>query len=212
MNKRNQSILNLVLFAGILLFLNFLGSLFYTNIDLTEEGRYTLTDATRQLVQELDDIVYVQVLLEGDFPAGFKRLQASTREILNDLRSESGYIEYEFQDPNAGTLEQINARREKLAKDGIRPTNLRTKDASKGTSEQIIYPYAIVNYKGRQYPINLLENDIPGANPEVVLNNSVGLLEYKFANAIQKLQISFKPAVVFLKGHGELQPLEVQDF
>ena len=212
MNKRNQSILNLVLFAGILLFLNFLGNIFYAHIDLTEEGRYTLTDATKNLVRDLDDVVFIQVLLEGEFPAGFKRLQSATREMLDDFRSESGYIEYEFEDPNAGTVEQINARREQLAKDGIRPTSLEVKDASKGRSEQLIYPTAILNYKGRQYPINLLENDVPGVNQEIILNNSVALLEYKFANAIQKLQTTLKPAVVFLKGHGELQEIEVQDF
>ncbi len=212
MNKRNQSILNLLLFAGILLFVNILGSFFYTHLDLTEEKRYTLTDATKNLVGNLDDVVYVQVLLEGEFPAGFKRLQAATREMLDDLRSESGYVEYEFTDPSEGNAEQINARREQLAKDGIIPTNLRIADVAEGTAERIIYPYAIFNYKGRKFPVNLLENDMVGANPEVVLNNSIGLLEYKFANAIQKLQSTLKPAVVFTKGHGELNELQVRDF
>ena len=89
-----QSLINLGLFLGILLFLNVIGNFFFTHIDLTEEKRFTLTEPTKKLLKSLDDPVFVRVLLEGEFPAGFKRLQNSTKEILDDFRSVSGYIEY----------------------------------------------------------------------------------------------------------------------
>ncbi|MCB0589392.1 MAG: gliding motility-associated ABC transporter substrate-binding protein GldG [Phaeodactylibacter sp.] len=212
-NRKLQSLLQLGLFAGVLLFLNILanarinGRALYGSLDLTEEKRYTLTDATRNLLEGLDDVVFIKVLLEGDFPAGFKRLQAATRDVLDDFRSASGYVEYEFEDPGAGTTEQINKRREQLSKDGINPVNLRVKGVE-GTSEKLIYPYAIIYYKNREFTINLLENEVPGVPPEVTLNNSVGLLEYKLANAIQKLQLSRKPNILFTEGQGELSPME----
>ncbi len=215
-NRKLQSLLQLLLFAGVLLFLNILanarinGRALYGNLDMTEEKRYTMTGATRSLLENLDDVVYIRVLLEGEFPAGFKRLQAATRDVLDDFRSASGYIEYEFEDPNTGTKEEINQRREQLSKDGINPINLRVKGVE-GTSEKLIYPYAIVYFKNRNLSVNLLENEVPGVPPEVTLNNSVGLLEYKLANAIQKLQLTRKPNLLFSAGQGELSPLETAD-
>jgi gliding-associated putative ABC transporter substrate-binding component GldG len=210
-NKRTQSLLQLALFAGILIFVNILGNAFYTHLDLTEEKRFTLTKATGRLLENLDDVVYVNVLLDGEFPAGFKRLQTATREMLEDFRAGSGYIEYQFEDPGLGTVDEINSRREELEKDGIRPINLRLKSNDE-TTEKLIYPYAMFYYKGRQMVVNLLENEVPGVPPEVTLNNSVSLLEYKFANAIQKLQTSRKPIIAFTDGHGELDDLETRDW
>lgn len=210
-NKKTQTFLQLGLFIGILVFLNVLGNYFYTYFDLTEEKRYTLTKPTRQMLQDLDDVVYVQVLLDGKFPAGFKRLQNAVLELLEDFRSEASVIEFQFDDPTEGSVEEINARREQLAKDGILPINLRVEDVE-GSKETLIYPYAIFNYKGRAAVVNFLEASRPGIPQEVVLNNSVSLLEYKFANAIQKLQGSHKPNIAFLEGHGELHPLQVMDF
>ena len=215
-NRKVQSLLQLLLFAGVLLFLNILanarinGKALYGYLDMTEEQRYTLTGATRNLLQGLDDVVYIKVLLEGDFPAGFKRLQAATRDVLDDFRSASGYIEYEFEDPGAGTTEQINQRREQLSKEGVNPVNLRVKGVE-GTSEKLIYPYAIIYHNNRSFTVNLLENEVPGVPPEVTLNNSVGLLEYKLANAIQKLQLARKPSILFTTGQGELSPMETAD-
>lgn len=215
-SKKTQSLLQLVLFFGILVFVNILanarlgGRAFYTSVDMTEENRYTLTPATKSLLKDLEHTVFVRVLLDGDFPAGFKRLQLATQEMLDDFRSESGLIEYEFMDPSAGTTEEINALRKELAKDNIVPVNLRLKDVD-GTSEKLIYPYAVVTIKNKDVIINLLENEVPGVSPEVILNNSISLLEYKFANAIQKANTVRKPAILFTSGHGELEPLETAD-
>ncbi|HMQ48821.1 MAG TPA: gliding motility-associated ABC transporter substrate-binding protein GldG [Saprospiraceae bacterium] len=215
-SKKAQSLLQLVLFLGILVFVNILanarlgGRAFYSSIDMTEENRFTLTPATKGLLKDLENTVFVRVLLDGEFPAGFKRLQSATQEMLDDFRSESGLIEYEFMDPSAGTTEEVNALRKELAKDNIVPVNLRLKDVD-GTSEKLIYPYAIVTIKNKDVVINLLENEVPGVSPEVALNNSISLLEYKFANAIQKANTLRKPALLFTSGHGELEPLETAD-
>ena len=214
-NRKLQSFLQLGLIAGILIFINILGNAsfngrsLYGHVDLTEENRFTLTDPTLELLQNLDEVVYVRILLEGDFPAGFKRLQEATREMLDDFRSESGLIEYEFEDINIGTPEEINERRKNLAEDGITPTLFRVQ-SFEGSEEKVIYPYAIFNYKGRNVPINLLEEQ--GNLPqEIVINNSINLLEYKFSNAIQKLQLARKPIVAFTTGHGELTELQTKD-
>ncbi len=209
-NKRIQSILQLLMIIGILIFVNIIGNFFFAKLDLTEDKRFTLTDGTKKLLKKQENILYVQVLLEGEFPAGFKRLQEATREMLNDFRGISPQIEYQFIDPTDGSTEEVNARKKELAKDGITPTNLRFGDQAE-TVEKLIYPFAVFSMGERSVAVNLLENNVPGMNPEIVLNNSVGLLEYKFANAIQKLQIFRKPSIVFSQGQGELYPQQTVD-
>ena len=214
--RKVQSLAQLVLFAGILLFLNILanarigGQPLYTALDMTEEKRYSLTPPTKELLRGLEDVVYIRILLDGEFPAGFKRLQGSTQDLLDDFRSVSGYIEYEFDNPNEGAVKDINDRRKALAEKGITPVNLRVKDIE-GTAEKVIYPYAIVYYGNSSLPVNLLENEVPGVPPQVTINNSISLLEYKFANAIQKLLTIRKPNLLFTKGHGELSSIELAD-
>ncbi len=214
--SRTQSILNLVLFVGVVVFINILanarigGRSFFVTLDLTEDKRFTMTDPTKQLLRDLDDVVYIKVLLDGEFPAGFKRLQTATRELLDDFRGISGYVEYEFDDPSKGATEQINARREELRKEGIIPVSLRVKDNDQ-TSVQLIYPYAQIYYKGRNMNVKLLGNEVPGMPPDIVLNNSIALLEYNIANAIQRLQSPVRPVIAFTTGHGELSPIETAD-
>jgi len=207
-----QSILNLLLVIGIAIGLNVIGNHFYGYLDLTEEKRYTLTQPTQNLVQNLEDVVYVNVLLDGEFPAGFKRLQKATREILDDFRSISGYIEYEFEDPipNSLPVEEKNNRIKQLQNDGLRAKNLRIRDGKEQKTVRF-YPYAVLTYKGRSIPVDLVGEDIPGMSSHEALNNSIGLLEYKLSNAIQKLQTSRKPVIAFTSSHGELPVANTQD-
>lgn len=206
----SQRWMQALLLAVILILLNIVASYFFFRIDLTGDKRYTLTKPTKTLVKSVKDIISVKVLLDGEFPAGFKRLQQSTKEMLDDFRALNPNISYEFSDPNAGTPEQVNDLRKKLKDLGVIPTNLRIQQDDK-TEEKIIFPYAIVNYGTRKFIVNLLESNVPGTSPEVVLNNSVGLLEYKLANAIQKLLKKDKQNILFTDGHGELQPYETAD-
>ncbi|MDO8367315.1 MAG: gliding motility-associated ABC transporter substrate-binding protein GldG [Saprospiraceae bacterium] len=209
-SRRTQALLQFGLFAGILLFANILANSFYGYLDLTEEKRFTLTKPTKLLLRELKDRVYVRVLLDGDFPAGFKRLQTATKEMLDDFRSESGYLDYQFENPSVGTVEEVNERRKALADDGIMPFNLRVADLGE-SSQQLIYPVAIFHYNGRQMVVKLLENNSPSLSPDEVINNSVALLEYKFANVIKKLKTPTRPIILFTRDHGELNDLQTVD-
>jgi ABC-2 type transport system permease protein len=210
-SKRAQALLQFGLFCGILLFINILANAFYAHVDLTEEKRFTLTRPTREMLRGLKDQVYVQVLLEGEFPAGFKRLQTATREMLDDFRSESGYVDYAFEDPGLGAVEDVNARRKALADQGINPVNLRVAEQGE-TSQKLIYPVAIFRYGSRQAVVKLLENESATLSPDQVINNSVALLEYKFANAIKKILAPQRATILFTKGHGELDELQLADF
>ena len=209
MNKR-QSLTRLGLFVGILIMLNVVAYFFYGFYDLTEDKRFSVTAPTKKLIKDLDDRVFVTVYLEGEFPAGFRRLQGSTRDLLKKFRSLSNKVDFQFIDPNKGDVKEVNALREELAKDGIGPTNLVVKDGTE-RKEVLIFPAAVVNYKGRRMPVSLLEESRVGVDQEVVLNNSVQQLEFKFANALKKILDADRKYIFFTEGHGELEYVETAD-
>ncbi len=193
-----------VLILSAIFIANVLAQYYYTSLDLTEEKRFTLTEATKHLLKKLPDVVLVRVLLDGEFPAGFKVLQQGIKDLLDQFKKESPYIEYYFEDPSSGSIQEINKAREALAKEGIYPTNLMIKSGSEN-KEKLIYPYAILNYGERKIALNLLEN-IPDLDQETNISNSIALLEYKFANGIEKLFRSSKKNILFTTGNGELSP------
>lgn len=210
MNKR-RDITALILAIVILLLVNFLGSYVFHRFDLTSEKRYTLSDATKNLLGQINDVVYVKVYLEGEFPAGFKRLRNETREMLDEFRIYANdNIEYEFINPNANSdKKQREEIYRQLFKKGLQPTNLEVKEES-GVSQQIIFPGAIISHKGREIPWQLLKTNM-GQSPEVQLNSSVQALEYEFASCIRNLTTVIKPQIGIIEGHGELDTLALKD-
>ena len=201
------------LFSGIviIILLNIIGSFAFQRFDLTSEKRFTLSKATKDLIKSIDDVVYVKVYLEGDFPASYKRLRNATKEMLDEFRAISKEnIQYEFINPSADPDEK--RRREiygQLTKQGLQYTNIEVKESG-GKSEKIIFPGAIITYKGKETPLQLLKSQM-GAHPEEMINNSIQQLEYEITNSIRKLTLDTKPQIAFIEGHGELTEPEVKD-
>lgn len=203
MSRRFNQLVSLLVVIAFLVLLNILGHYVFFQYDFTGDKRYSLTKPTKKLLNEQDDIIYVRVLLDGEFPSGFKRLQRSTKELLDDFRSITPYIEYKFENPLDGSVGEINQRLEKLREEGILGIQLRIDD-KEGRTQKSIFPYAVFNFGKRKYIVNLLEPQTRGISEEVWMNNSINLLEYKFANAIQKLKQEDKPSILFSTGQGEL--------
>jgi len=209
LNKRNN-ILQLVYGLIIIITINIIGNYIYTRFDLTSEKRYTLSDTTKEMLKNLDEYVFFKVYLEGDFPAGFKRLRNETKEMLNEFRAYSPYIEFEFVDPSASSDEKERNKIYKMLTDkGLQPTNLQIHNKDEN-SEKLIFPGAIVNYLNKETAIDLLKTQL-GTPEEEVLNNSIENLEFTLASAIRQLAITKKPSIAFIEGHGELSKIETAD-
>jgi gliding-associated putative ABC transporter substrate-binding component GldG len=210
-NNKHSDILNLILGLAILVLVNVISAYVFKRIDLTTEKRFTLSDATVEMLKNLDDVVFVRVYLEGEFPAGFKRLRNATKEMLDEFRAIAGdNIQYEFIDPSANPDEkERKALYAQLTKQGIQYTNLEFREGE-SKSEKIIFPGAIVAYKEREAPVQILKSQI-GVPPEVMLNNSIQQIEYELANTIRKLASEKVSTVAFIEGHGELDSLFTAD-
>ncbi|WP_262920586.1 Gldg family protein [Hymenobacter sp. 5516J-16] len=194
-----------------LLLLNFLAGLFFFRLDLTEEKRYTMSGATRQLLSGLKQPVTVTVYLDGDFPPAFRRLQQSVRETLNEMQVYGGAnLHYVFVDPSAaGTEKARNEYYQALFKKGLRPTNLGATENGKRT-EKIIFPWATVAAGGKEQQVLLLRGN-QAAPSDVRLNQSIEGLEYELASAIRKLNPGSRKRIGVVEGHGELSNQEAGD-
>ncbi len=210
-SKRSQDFVQFGLWVAAIVLINIVGANFFFRLDLTEDKRYTIAPVTEQLLGSLQDEVVVEVYLEGEFPAGFKRLQQAVREMLEGFRMYAGgNIRYVFINPNAiSGEEQRTAYMTALATKGIQPTNLvATEEGRRG--EQLIFPGALVKYKDKEAAVNLLKGNL-GVSPEERLNQSVEGLEYELATAIRKVAQQNSRTIGYISGQGELEMQQVTD-
>lgn len=209
-NHRKKDITFLLLSLAVIVLLNFISSVFFTRFDFTAEKRYTLSPVTKSILAGLQDKVQITVYLEGDFPPGFKRLRNSTHDLLRDFKAYSdGNLQFNFVNPLSGDSHAQEQAYHRLNEKGIEPTNLSVK-TEEGMSQKIIFPAALISYKGRQIPVKLLQNQ-SGVSPEEVLNNSIQNLEYAFASSIRKIINQGTQRIGFTEGHGELSDLQLND-
>lgn len=167
--------------------LNVLSGFLFFRADLTAEKRYTLSTATRNLLTNLDDDVHVNVYLTGDLPPGFKRLENAIRETLDEFAARAGQtLTYRFIDVDGITETEAKKKLiEQLQQKGLSPTNVFANEGGKRT-EKLIFPGAIVSYKGQEAPVLLLKGN-KAASPEEQLNQSYEGVEYALGSAIRRL-------------------------
>jgi ABC-2 type transport system permease protein len=186
----------------VLLAINLLSAFVHTRIDLTKEKRYTLTKASRNLLAGLDDDVQIDVFLKGEFPAGFRKLAKSTEEFLQLLKDRNGSkIHYRFISPEEN-IPGTNANYgDSLVNMGAVPINL-TVQKKAGESSNIIFPVAVMHYKGQQSLINLYPG-VSGRISQEEINSAEALMEYQFAKGLDKITKTKKTGIAYSVGNGE---------
>ncbi len=202
-------------FAGLLLVLFFANVFlngFFFRLDLTEDKRFSISEASREILGKLKGPVFVEVYLEGEFPSGFERLQRSIRETLDEFRAVSGEkLDYQFVDPSAAPdAKTRNKTYQQLSKLGLQPTNLMVKEGAEQV-QKIIFPGAVIRVKGREIPVQLLKGN-QAASPAERLNQSVEGIEYELAHGIKTATQEKGSRIAILTGHGEMSDRRIQDF
>jgi ABC-2 type transport system permease protein len=208
-NKLIQILLVVVAVIG----LNVLANRFFFRIDLTEEKRFTINDATKNLLQNLDDEVYVKVYLTGKgIPAGFKRLENAVRETLDEFQVHGGTkIKYAFIDLNS-EIKDEKTRNEKiveLAKKGIQPTNVNAKEDGRRT-QILVIPGAVITYKDKEIA-TLLNNSNRAISRQEILNQSCEGVEYQLASAIKTITASQKKKIGIFVNYSRLPAVNQLD-
>ncbi len=198
---------NIIFLLAGLLFLNLLMDKFVkVQWDLTSDKRYTLSQASKQVIQNVQEPTEIIIFLKGDFPAYFQKLKNETANLLNDFKESNSKIDFIFINP----LEKGDAYIKELIKKGMEPSRVSVKKS--GKLEQImIFPWAVIKQGKNEIIVPLLSDSFSNS-PEEQIQKSIEGLEYRFANALHLAQQKKEKKIAVLKGNGELDDLHLADF
>jgi ABC-2 type transport system permease protein len=249
MKKLFQSTYGWVFILALLLFINIAASNVRFRLDMTGEQKYSLSSATRSLLKNLDEPVTVEILLTGEFPAVFKKLQNSTNDLLSEMKAYAGNkLIIKYADANNLISDDvklqlfnqfINEQRslglnvdsilqtqpnlqqemmKQMAADslktlGVLPYTLQVQQQENESSQRVIFPSALVKIDGKVLAVDLLSGKTEYSRSTLTgrleldeaksIGNAEALLEFKFADAISKIQRKQKASVAYLIGNGE---------
>ena len=201
----------------VLIGLNLLAALVHFRLDLTADKRYTLSAPTKAMLARLDDDVQVDFFLEGNLKAGIRKLSKSSLEMLQNFNEYSGgKIRVHAFDPLTNLDDSAKQTfLDSLARMGIQPmTQVAQVKKGEEESERIVIPAAIISYKDKIYPVNLLkgvQSAGEGQSEEQYYTNAETLLEYKFGSAIDKITQRERPTIGYVLGNGEPLDYRVYD-
>jgi len=185
-SKYNINLRLLIIFA-IIVVVNFISLKFFFRIDLTEDGRYSLSSATKEILRNLDETVTVTAYFTGDMPAYLLGTKQEFRDMLVEFSNVAGgNLVYEFVDPNSD--QQIENR---AHQNGIGPVMVQDREKDQLTQKKV-YLGVVVQTGGEKAVIPVIQ---PGS-----------AMEYDLASSIKKLSVIDKPKVGLLQGHGEPSP------
>lgn len=197
-------------FLAIGLFiLNFASYYIYKRFDVTLDKRYTLSETTKKIIDDIDSPLIIDVFLEGNFPADFKKLQTETRQLLEEFSAYNSNITFQFVNPIEKEEERVEVMK-KFFEKGLTPINVTVEDKGKQTQE-VVFPWALANYGDKGAKVQLLKN-LMGASTEKKVESSVQHLEYAFAEAIHKISKEKQRKIAVIKGNGELDDIYIADF
>ena len=209
MENKKTNLKNLLTIIGILVVVNFAGNFFFKRFDLTADKRYTLSETSMNIIKEVQEPMYVDVFLEGNFPGEFKKLQTETQQLLEEFKAYNSNIIFQFVNP----LEK-EEERDKIMQQfydrGLTPLNVTMDEKGKQTQE-VVFPWAVVTYGNKSTKVPLLKN-MMGASTAQKVVSSVQHLEYAFANAFNTVSKTREKKVAIIKGNGELHELQIADF
>ncbi|WCO03380.1 gliding motility-associated ABC transporter substrate-binding protein GldG [Psychroserpens ponticola] len=206
-NKKHIIIIGVTLVAIIVI--NLISSQVYKRFDLTQDKRYTLSEAAKKTIESVDAPIIVDVFLEGDFPSEFRRLRNETQQILEEFAVSNDNLKFNF--INALDDESTRQQRiEQLAQRGMQPFQISVQENGK-TSQEVVIPWALASYNEQTVIVPLIKNKI-GATDQELVNGSIQNLEYVFAEAFKKLVTPKNKKIAILRGNTQLQDAYVADF
>lgn len=175
----------LLVTAGIVIVVNILSDRFFLRWDVTEDKRFTLSDATKDILKDLPEPVTIKAYFSSELPPGLVKVKKDFSNMLVEYaRRSDNMVMYEFVDPSESKELEAEAQQA-----GIPPMQVQVRNNDKFE--------AMVVYMGAT--IQMGSND-----PEVIPQVLEGMpLEYHLTSAIKKVSVTNKPRIAFLQGHGE---------
>lgn len=186
---------NIVIVLFVVGLLNLLAYLFVIRVDMTDDKHYSLSEASIELLRKTEASIDITLFLQGDLNAGFERLQRATKETIEEMSVHSD-IHFSTEDL------QSSYSKEEAERMGMRPIVIHEREQDGKTAQTTIYPYALIQYKGKKAVVSLLKNT-RGLSGEENLNASIEQMEFAFMEALSLLLQTETPRIAIIEGHGE---------
>lgn len=193
----------------ILVAVNVIGNKVYQRFDLTQDQRYTLSQAAINTIEDIDSPLIVDVFLDGDFPSEYRRLRTETLQLLEEFALYNPNVKFNFINPLEDEKTKDN-NIQQLVNRGLEPLQLNVMESGK-SSQALIFPWALASFQNQTVKIPLIKNTI-GATPDETVTNSIQNLEYAFAEGFKKLVTPKSKKIAILKGNGQLDDIYIADF
>jgi gliding-associated putative ABC transporter substrate-binding component GldG len=206
---KKSNLKNVLIIIAVLLLANGIGNSFFHRFDLTKDKRYTLSDTSLKIIEQVKNPLSVKIYMQGDLPAEFKRLQQETKQILEEFQAYNKNIVFEFVNPMENEEESTDQIKE-LYRKGLTPINITVDDKGK-QSQVMVFPWAIAVYNNKEVNIPLLKNRMGASTTQKVVS-SVQHLEYSIADALNKITKNKQKKIAVIKGNGELQDVLMAKF
>lgn len=182
--RKKTVYIRLLLLTGILIMINLIAGKKYFRLDFTADKQYTLSEASREIIGDIDDVITITAYFSANLPAQLKKAHRDFEDMLIEYENRAdGNIVFQFVNPNAS--EEMERKAQEA---GIRPVMVNV--TQKDQAQQIRAYMGATLQKGDE--IEVLPLIQPGAG-----------VEYGLTTAIKKLIIDDKPNIAFLQGQGE---------
>ncbi len=192
--KKSRSAANTLIYVGsvlgVLILINIMSNNFFGRLDLTEDKQYSLSAASKSMVQNLNKPLVIKAYFSEDLQPPYHTLKQRVKDLLDDYRAYAGN-NMDIQIKSPGVNDDIS---DEASGFGIHPTPMQFTGKTAIEMKNVYSGIAFV-YEDRQEVIPQLK---PWDN-----------MEYEFSNAIRKVTSDYrKKAIGFLGGHGELVDME----
>ena len=186
--KLNLSLGSTLIFLAFLIAANFLVSQNPRYIDLTDEKIYTISEATKDILKNLDEDVSVNLYISKDLPVDLLNVKTQVTDSMNQYKDIAGskLIVSNFEPENS------KEKAMELAEKGIPQIQFNIIEKDKYEVRQGFFGMEIVS--GEEG--NEKRESIP-------MIESINNFEYDFISAVYSVSRKQKETIAFLKGHNE---------
>ena len=187
LNKRIKYGSNTVAFGaiifGILALINFFSTRNFIRSDLTEDKRYTISNATKNVIKTLDDIVTITAYF-STAPAQVARIRSDVRDVLDEYNAFSKKLQIDFVNP----ADFDDGQKQELRFKGIPELQINVVEEDKAEIANV-YMGISIGYSGKEEILPVVR--------------STANLEYELTSTILKVTAKESKTVGFLTGHDE---------
>ena len=187
LNRKNlfstNSFAVIITILAILIVLNLIAANHFSRLDLTAENQYSISQATKNALADIDDPLFIKVYFSEKLPPDLARVSLFIKDILAEYKSYSKNIRVEFIDPakDAETEKEVMAM-------GIPTVEMQVLEKDEFKIQKGYLGMGLFYQDSREI-IPLVEN---------TLN-----LEYDLTSTIKRLTAEEVKTIGFLAGHNE---------